>query len=313
MTLKESALTALRALGTWSTSKEVFEYMVANNYELGKSSSPDASVSSVFVNAEKRGLVVHKNRTKFVFEYGFPEWAGVTSSVSDEPSSQETNREEFKERDLHQLLCNYLWRKGEYPKTIYQERSNRNDSAQKWVHPDIVSASFVEMKKPISEELLKATKANDAMVLCSYELKIRIKTDYDLKQAFFQALSNSNWANYGYLVVFELADSKDLMDEIERLNQSFGIGVIKLGIHPSETRIIYAARKNQLDYKTIDKLCDINPQFCSFIEQITKVLTAEKRYLADVKATLTNICDSELRTATEIESYCRRKNIPTKM
>ena len=309
MTLKESALSALRAIGTWATTKEVYDYMVANNFELGTSKTPDASVSSVFVNADKKGIVVHKNRTKSLYEYGFLEW-DAASGVSEETSQQETHREEFKERDLHQLLCNYLWQKGEYPKTIYQERSNRNDSAQKWVHPDMVSASFVEMKKPISEELLKATKANDAMVLCSYELKIRIKTDYDLKQAFFQALSNSNWANYGYLVVFELADNKDLMDEIERLNQSFGIGVIKLGIQPSETRVLYAARKNQLDYKTIDKLCDINPQFGSFIEQITKVLTAEKRYLADVKTTLTNICDTELKTVTEIASYCRRKNIP---
>lgn len=36
----------------------------------------------------------------------------------------------------------------------------------------------------------------------------------------------SSWANYGYLVALEISDS--LKDEMQRLNQSFGISIIEL-------------------------------------------------------------------------------------
>lgn len=34
----------------------------------------------------------------------------------------------------------------------------------------------------------------------------------------FQALSNSSWANYGYLVAFEI--NEEVMEEMERLNRT---------------------------------------------------------------------------------------------
>lgn len=306
MSLKESTLSALKAMGTWSSAKEVYNYMVANGFDVGNSKTPADSVSAVLVRGHGEGLLLYRKRTKTLGEYGCPEW-------NDEKPEEvpQAKKEDIAERDLHQLLCNYLWANNEYPMTIYQERSNRNDTAQKWVHPDMVSASFVSMKKPMAEELLKATNANEAMQLCSYELKIRIRTDYELKQAYFQALSNSNWANYGYLVAFEFADNKDLFEEMQRLNQSFGIGIIQLGVTPDKTKVIFPARKNELDYKTIDKLCDINKDFLKFVEQVTKVLTAEKRYLTDVKNTLKNICDPRIEDWNKIKAYCLSKNIPT--
>ena len=41
---------------------------------------------------------------------------------------------------------------------------------------------------------------------------------------FLPALSNSSWANYGYLVTFEI--NKDLDEEMKLLNNAFGIGII---------------------------------------------------------------------------------------
>ena len=63
-----------------------------------------------------------------------------------------------------------------------------------------------------------------SVILFSYEIKKEINTDYELKKSYFQAVSNSSWANYGYLVAFEISDN--LKDEMERLNQSFGIGTM---------------------------------------------------------------------------------------
>lgn len=306
-TLKESVYKALDAIKKWSTAKELYNYMVENRLYLGQSKTPSESVSAALVRAYQNNEIDYRKRNKTVGEYGKKEW----DTEDDVTTNTDPKKESFHERDLHQLLCNYLWSKGEYPKTIYQERSSsKSDSAQKWIHPDIVSASFVQMRNNTSEDLLRAIKTNEAMVLCSYELKIRIKTDYDLKQAFFQALSNSNWANFGYLVAFEITEEKDVVDEMERLNQSFGIGIIQLGVTPQLTKVLFPARKKDLDFKTLDKLSAINEDFRDFVEQVTKVLTAEKKYRNDVKATLQNICDEELKEISKIESYCKQKNIP---
>jgi hypothetical protein len=66
-------------------------------------------------------------------------------------------------------------------------------------------------------------------------------------------LSNSSWANFGYLVAFEIND--DLMEEMERLNRSFGIGIIRLSAYSDDTTVLFPARKNELDYYMVDKLC----------------------------------------------------------
>ena len=309
-TLKENTLNALRQMGKWSTYKEVYTYMVENHISVGDSKTPADSVSAVLTRAKAASELVSRLNDKKVMEYGYSDWESDSNVIVKEEKKAKEVKDNFHERDLHQLLCNYLWKKNEYSKTIYQEQSSsKPDSAQKWVHPDMVSASFVKMKKNIVSELLKATEANDAMQLCSYELKIKITTDYELKQAYFQSLSNSNWANYGYLVAFEIKEDKDLIEEMERLNQSFGIGIIKLGATPETTRVLFPAKKKTLDFKTIDKLCNINDGFQDFIEKVTKVITVSKDVVSDVKNTLRSICDKAL-SESETISYCSKKNIP---
>ena len=192
--------------------------------------------------------------------------------------------ETYKERSLHRLLSNYLLNKNILSKTIFHETSNRADQAQKWVHPDMVGVEFNEFQELTTRSLLKAAETKEYIALYSYELKRTIENDHQLKEYFFQALSNSSWANYGYLVAFEI--SEDVMEEMERLNRSFGIGVIKLSPYKDDTTILFPARKNELDYYTIDKLCRINTDFKNFITRSTKVINAQTEVLEDVKGGL---------------------------
>lgn len=192
--------------------------------------------------------------------------------------------EQYKERSLHRLLANYLQKRSILSKTIFHETSNRADQAQKWVHPDMVGVEFNEFQESATRSLLKAAETKEYMDLYSYELKRTIENDHQLKEYFFQALSNSSWANYGYLVAFEI--SEDIMEEMERLNRSFGIGVIKLSPYPDDTTVLFPARKNELDYYTIDKLCRINQDFKDFIIKTTRVITAQTDVLEDVKGGL---------------------------
>lgn len=224
------------------------------------------------------------------------------------PALVPQKKETYKERSLHRLLANYLSGKNILSKTIFHESSSRTDQAQKWVHPDMVGVEYNEIQEPATRSLLKAAETKEYISFYSYELKRTIENDHQLKEYFFQALSNSSWANYGYLVAFEI--SEDVMEEMARLNRSFGIGIIKLSPYSDDTAVLFPARKNELDYYTIDKLCRINPDFKSFITKATKVLNAQAEVLEDVKGGLQKFCDKGFSSQEEILAYCDENHIP---
>lgn len=310
MTVNESTLEAIKSINNWVTAREVYNYMVSHNLYIGKSKTPDATIHSTCVRLSQDGILKErkvkgmKSKQYCLDDTEIPEY----DSTPDIESADETSRTSYTERDLHPLMANYLWSKGIYPKTIYQERSTRADQAQKWVHPDIVGVEFVELTKTSANSLMKAVNTENTMSICSYELKKEINTDYALKQYFFQALSNSSWANYGYLVAFDI--NPELMDEMERLNQAFGIGIIQLTPLSEKTKVLFAAKQKTLDYRTIDKLCNINRDFEEFITSITNIITATERYLHTTKEAFGRFCDERFASEEQTLAYCNEHHIP---
>lgn len=213
----------------------------------------------------------------------------------------------FEERSLHKPFCSFLRTRGIFAKTIYHEKSStKADNAQKWIHPDIVGVQFEEFKNDSTLALLKAAEPKESIHIYSYELKRRIESDYQLKQYYFQALSNSSWANFGYLVAFEI--NEDLDEEMARLNNAFGIGIILMQVNDS--KILYPAREKALDYNTIEKLNNLNPDFCEFIKKLSKVMNASKDYTSDAKNSFEKICDKIFESDEELEVFCKEHNIP---
>lgn len=232
--------------------------------------------------------------------------SSFTPPTEDEVKTTETHKT-FDERSLHKLFCNYLRTRNIYAKTIYHEKSStKADNTQKWVHPDIIGVQFEEFKNEATLSLLKATDPKEAVHIYSYEMKRRIENDSQLKQYYFQALSNSSWANFGYLVAFEIADG--LEEEMERLNNAFGIGIILM--QATEATTLYPAREKSLDYNTIEKLNNLNAGFCEFIKKLSKVMNASRDYTQDAKNSFEKICDKVFDTDEEIEAYCKEHNIP---
>ena len=228
-------------------------------------------------------------------------------SQKEEPTKPSEPVKHFEERDLHKLFCSFLRTRGIYAKTIYHEKSSTKvDNAQKWIHPDIVGVQFEDFKNEATLALLKAAEPKESIHIYSYELKRRIESDYQLKQFYFQALSNSSWANYGYLVAFEI--NEDLDEEMARLNNAFGIGIILM--QPNDSKILYPAKEKSLDYNTIEKLNNLNPDFCEFIKKLSKVMNASKDYTMDAKNSFVRICDKIFESDEELETYCKERNIP---
>ena len=105
--------------------------------------------------------------------------------------------------------------------------------------------------------------------LYSFELKRNLNSS-NLREYFFQAVSNSSWAHEGYLVAATLEEDDDFNQELKRLSGSFGIGIIKLDVYnPDDSEVLFPARsKTMLDWETINKLCVINSDFREFIGRV---------------------------------------------
>ncbi len=88
----------------------------------------------------------------------------------------------------------------------------------------------------------------------------------NLRECYFQAVSNSSWAHEGYLVALDFLDDTDLLDEIRRLNNAFGIGVIRLNMkHFMQSEILFSAKeRDSLDWETVNRLVAENPDFRDF-------------------------------------------------
>lgn len=185
---------------------------------------------------------------------------------------EELDEEKYsvKEKSLHPLLVKFVDKcfRGKC-KTIPHEESRRMQSGKnKWIHPDIVGLHFPEYSQE-SLELLKHLGKLPCL-LFSFELKVKL-TLSNIKQYYFQAVSNSSWANEGYLVFLHWNEEEELREELERLNQAFGIGVIKLDAKKPEcSKVVFSAkRKDELDTKTIDLLVKQNEKFRIFIKNIS--------------------------------------------
>ncbi|NFO02708.1 HrgA protein [Clostridium botulinum] len=210
----------------------------------------------------------------------------------------------YNERDLHILLSTFVYSNPHfncYTKTIFHENSKKNQKGyNKWLHPDLVGIYFPFDKFQNNILKLLDTLKENAYKLFSFEVKIELNFS-NLRQSYFQAVSNSSWAHEGYLVALKIEDEPLLIDEIRRLNNAFGIGVIRLdrkNIEQSE--ILFSAKDTGfLDWETIDRLSEENCDFKGFIEDLMEDIK-----LGKVKSKYDKILDVD-----EYEQYVKSKGI----
>jgi len=318
VTLKEAILIALEQEEKVLTYMEVLKVIMKNSlYDFKDGRTPKATVSAqlgTFIRKNDSRVKRIKKKNGYVYYLAKFESNIDMSDISDEAElnlgekKNIKNGNVYQERDLHILLSSYLNNEGVFSKTIYHEKSNGKDKQQKWVHPDVVGVKFSDINEKNAKALLRVTNQSNAYKITSYEIKRTINNDYELKEGYFQAVSNSSWANYGYLVAFEVNSS--LINEIERLNQSFGIGFIELKANPFESQVLFPSKHHDIDFKTIEKLCRINEEFNQFIHKIEKTLTAPEGYLSAIVSELKNYSDTVMVNDSEIEQYCHDRNIP---
>ncbi|MGL2497534.1 HTH domain-containing protein [Helicobacter pylori] len=224
------------------------------------------------------------------------------SECSDTAEKQKTSlKEKEKERDLHPLLVKFLNEDPNFKllcKTIYHEKCLKDKKGKcEWNYPDIVGVYFPYNKyfpyNGYEEETLKFLHhtGQKRHKLFSFELKISIDFP-NLKESYFQAVSNSTWANEGYLVVFKIED--EVLGELRRLNQSFGIGVIKLESEISNSKILLPAKEREIDIPTLNMLIEQSPKdFEPFMEKINKQIKTGLDTAVDMEKFFDPVLDDE--------------------
>jgi len=182
----------------------------------------------------------------------------------------------YSERDLHAVLSYFIYyHLVGFSKTLDHKKSTKKQFGE-WVHPDVVACYFpLEEWKPEVYDLSLAMK-DSPIRLMSFEIKRELSFG-NLRESFFQAVSNSSWAHEGYLVTSVISKEKEFLEELGRLSDAFGIGIILLDVEdPDNSEIIIdSENKEALDWQTINKLT-INPDFKDFLIRVRKDIDSKE-------------------------------------
>ncbi|WP_429885571.1 COG2958 family protein [Geoalkalibacter halelectricus] len=199
----------------------------------------------------------------------------VANQMEMEESKSIGKKSSYQESTLHPMLAyfvyaNPIFNRGRsiYTKTIAHQNSKKS-GYNEWIHPDMVGfyLPFKEWHSNVIE--LNRLSDNNALRLFSFEIKKSL-TKGTYRESFFQAVSNSSWAHEGYLVAADILQEDEFLAELERLASSFGIGIIHLDMEDVDnSKILYPARvKRELDWQTINKLCEQNKDFEQFLQNV---------------------------------------------
>ncbi len=188
----------------------------------------------------------------------------------------------LKEIDLHPVLVKFAFERfNVHCKTISAVKiKKRGNKINKWSNPDIVGITpvLLNLNDLFQSEVEKqGIISNKVIQFYSFELKLKIDK-FNLTECYFQAVSNSSWANFGYLVVGDLDKDKSFISNLVRLNSGYGIGIIHLNSsNPMDSEIIVSAReKEAVDINFMNFLSDINDDFYHFVKNAKKMIKNKK-------------------------------------
>ncbi|PUD51975.1 hypothetical protein C2R66_03185 [Helicobacter pylori] len=331
MTYIELGKKVLEQAGKPLSVKEIFEKACEMGLDKELSSIGETPIATLgsqlgehnIPNDEKQFYVANNKKRPFRYwlksrEREFPPQETPDTKEEDDGQSEcsdtaEKQKNSFHERVLHPLLVKFLNEDPNFKlrcKTIYHERCKKDKRGKcEWNYPDIVGVYFPYNKyfpyNGYEEETLKFLHhtGQKRHKLFSFEFKKELSFS-NLKESYFQAVSNSTWANEGYLVVFE--EIKDeVLGELRRLNQSFGIGVIKLESEISNSKILLPAKEREIDIPTLNMLIEQSPEdFKPFMERINKQIEKGLDTAVDMGEFFDEVLDDEA-----MQKYIKDKGI----
>jgi len=188
------------------------------------------------------------------------------------------------EHAMYPLLSLYLWEEfGVYSKRIDEKRSSnkRGPNGNRWLYPDVVGMEDLgaewhqEVRDCVNQYSDKRTK------LWSFEAKLLINRS-NVRECYFQAVSNSSWASFGYLVAAEI-EGQDTLKELRMLFAAHGIGLIKLDAdNPAESQVLIPAReRDEIDWDMANRLATESRDFLDYVKLVKQFYQTGEARSAD--------------------------------
>jgi len=196
---------------------------------------------------------------------------GDESYLSTSESEKNDQQNYLSEHSLYPLLIEYLSVELQlYSLRIDEKRSKNSKGAggNHWLYPDIVSMQPLDQNWQDNIKTCVRQGNGQAVKLWSFEVKKEL-TRANVRQCFFQAVSNSSWANFGYLVTTGISDSVE--QELQMLSALHGIGVLLLDTEDkfNSQILIPAKEKPEVDWQSANRIVAENKDFKDFIELVS--------------------------------------------
>ncbi len=201
-------------------------------------------------------------------------WEAVTPAPNEEPVLPAAPGKTVPpESALYPMLSAYLLSKHRpiYSKRIDEKTSSNSQGKEgnKWLHPDVVGLEDLTAGWKYEMKNLSANAGARQAKLWSFEVKVEVPRA-KVREYFFQAVSNSTWANYGYLVAISI--KADALTELRVLHELHGIGVIRLDPNnpADDSEILIPARERpEVDWATCNRIASENKNFMKYVQLIS--------------------------------------------
>lgn len=210
-----------------------------------------------------------KPRPRLYYWDANPEQSAVEESVLEEVELP-TPAQTYSEHELYPLLIEFLHKELKLYCQRIDEKTSKNShgsGGNHWLHPDVVALEPLDQHwDPVVKDCVR--HGNDSAIrLWSFEVKKQL-TRSNVRQYFFQAVSNSTWASFGYLVATGL--NNDVESELQMLASLHGIGVLILNTESLfDSQILIPAReRTAIDWQSVNRIVSENTDFHRFIEQV---------------------------------------------
>jgi hypothetical protein len=196
----------------------------------------------------------------------------VAEAEGKKPSARvDQPAEKTREHDLYPRLIEFIKLEFKVHGHRVDERKSSNSGgagSNRWLYPDVVGME--NLAEGLNPEVVTALKVSSErrLRLWSFEVKILINRS-NARETYYQAVSNSSWANFGYLVAGNI-EGADTLKEIRILYAMHGIGLIKLNAeNPAESEIVIPARDRlDVEWGMCSRLANENSDFSAFIKKV---------------------------------------------
>lgn len=214
------------------------------------------------ITARKKTLSKNADIEIILNNAGVVEFSYVPRLIGVAVENEDVKQEQ--EKDMYQPFIECL--KNDFDYTIFAKRIDekktrkKEKGAFKWLHPDIVGIQRIgedlcEETMDISRMFPNGGTNKETIKFWSFELKKKV-TLSNIREIFFQTLSNSSWANFTYLVYEEIDEQAE--EELKFLCNSYGVGAIsfKEDINTDiNYRIVQVAKESlTINWAFVDKL-----------------------------------------------------------